>query len=505
LPLATGSHITPGISGTAFWVEAIKHSKLEFSQILLVDDGSNLLPSWDDVAILHEEEDLRCDAPIVLYHFNERLGRLSVSDFPGWVRSFFFASRYAEANGFSKIVHIEADAFLISARAIDYVNTLADGWTAFWCKTFRRPESCIQIITGTGLDTFKLWAQRSIESFAGTVIEKTLPFSHVEYGLIGDRYGENGIRVPANADWCAQAYPSRLTAYDSYESYFWWMPWFPAVLPALSIGRTLPEPITHPSAEFGFEGISYVQWIREAEAILGPSIYFEIGTHAGDSLRAIKCDAVCVDPKYAITSNVIGQRRNTHFFQGTSDEFFADKVCVSKILSDGIDVAFLDGLHLFEALLRDLINTERFTNAHSMVLLHDCLPLNERMAERCRRHGDETEPERIRDFWTGDVWKVIPVLRKYRPDIRISYLNCPPTGLVVCTGLDKRNHTLSDAYDEIVREFEHLPLRTFGLERLWQLCPMYNAEQILANSAVFGKALYGGNSDYLRHPVSSQA
>ena len=214
------------------WFEAIKRSGLQFDQMLIIDDGSENLPGWDDIHILHENYDLHCDAHAVLYHFRSRLGRHALSDFPGWVRSFFFASRYAEANGFTRLVHVEADAFLITQRAYDCVNALQDGWTAFWCSRFNRPEGGIQIIAGSALRTYKSWATRPIDSFAGLVIEKTLPFTNIERKLAGDRYGEYAVNcVPRTADWCMQAVPKKA---KTYASYFWWLPWLDTVLPGLT-------------------------------------------------------------------------------------------------------------------------------------------------------------------------------------------------------------------------------------------------------------------------------
>ncbi|WJI40013.1 class I SAM-dependent methyltransferase [Mesorhizobium opportunistum] len=150
------------------------------------------------------------------------------------------------------------------------------------------------------------------------------------------------------------------------------------------------------------------------------------------------------------------RRRNTHFYQGTSDEFFSDLTAVNRVVPEGIDLAFLDGLHLVEVLLRDFINAEQLANKRSMFVLHDCLPLNERMAQRTRYAGDDSEPKEIGGFWTGDVWKIVPLLTKYRPELHVSYIDCPPTGLVVCTGLDRVNRVLAENYDRMVGEAEEL-------------------------------------------------
>ena len=95
------------------WLRAIRSSQLEYDSILIVDDGSPVLPEWTDIAIGTGEIDQLPAEKILLYHFEEHLGRKAIFDFPGWYRSFTFAGRYAHAHGFEKVVHIESDAFLI--------------------------------------------------------------------------------------------------------------------------------------------------------------------------------------------------------------------------------------------------------------------------------------------------------------------------------------------------------------------------------------------------------
>jgi hypothetical protein len=55
--------------------------------------------------------------------------------------------------------------------------------------------------------------------------------------------------------------------------------------------------------------------------------------------------------------------------------------------------------------------------------------------------------------WTGDVWKVLPILKKFRPDLKVALFDCPPTGLVACTNLDPNSTVLTEAYDQIIAEF----------------------------------------------------
>ena len=63
------------------------------------------------------------------------------------------------------------------------------------------------------------------------------------------------------------------------------------------------------------------------------------------------------------------------------------------------ELVFIDGLHLFEQVLRDLINVERHSTTDTVVLLHDCLPLDEVTSGR-RRHDASSASGRTDELMT---------------------------------------------------------------------------------------------------------
>ena len=73
---------------------------------------------------------------------------------------------------------------------------------------------------------------------------------------------------------------------------------------------------------------------------------------------------------------------------------------------------------------------------------------------------------RYRSYWTGDVWKMLPLLRRLRPDLRLICLDAPPTGLVICTQLDPGSTRLSDAYETTLTQWAPVQLSDYGLARL---------------------------------------
>jgi hypothetical protein len=82
----------------------------------------------------------------------------------------------------------------------------------------------------------------------------------------------------------------------------------------------------------------------------------------------------------------------------------------------------------------------------STILIHDVYPVTRVSAERQRQTG----------FWSGDIWRLILVLRKHRPDLSVNVVATAPTGLAVVRRLDPGSRVLSEQYAGIVRE--HLAL-----------------------------------------------
>ena len=83
-------------------------------------------------------------------------------------------------------------------------------------------------------------------------------------------------------------------------------------------------------------------------------------------------------------------------FRGTSDDFFKQ----NKL---NFDCIFIDGLHEYEQVIKDIKNSLNFLQADGYLVLHDCLPrkLSAQLVPRCRYK------------WNGDVWKAIVEVRTW--------------------------------------------------------------------------------------------
>jgi hypothetical protein len=100
----------------------------------------------------------------------------------------------------------------------------------------------------------------------------------------------------------------------------------------------------------------------------------------------------------------------------TSDEYFARDEPLAPTGDKPFDLAFIDGLHLFEFALRDFMNTERHSSSRGVIIFDDVLP----------RNVDEAARDRHTRAWTGDVYTVLEVLAKYRPDLTVMIVGTQP-------------------------------------------------------------------------------
>lgn len=128
-----------------------------------------------------------------------------------------------------------------------------------------------------------------------------------------------------------------------------------------------------------FDRIALVNALLSRNATPNGPKYLEIGC-AGDKLFS-NVDAnhkVGVDPFAGGTHRM------------TSDEFF-------DINIETFDFVFVDGLHEYHQIRRDVENALRCTEPGGFIALHDMLPRNWIEAHvPCIRQGP----------WTGDVWKI---------------------------------------------------------------------------------------------------
>lgn len=208
------------------------------------------------------------------------------------------------------------------------------------------------------------------------------------------------------------------------------------------------------------------QVLERIHQTLQPRNYLEIGVQTGQSLLLATCPAIGVDPMPMIAAS----SEKVRLVRSTSDQFFAEQA--SNYIHDPIDMAFIDGMHLFEYALRDFMNIERYAKSHTLIVMDDIFPGASAQAAR----------DRHTRAWTGDVWKLLPIFRQYRPDLSLLLLDAHPTGLLCVTGLNPENTILREAYKRIVVEWSgNVPVPDEILKRKGSLPCAHPGLDILMN------------------------
>jgi tetratricopeptide (TPR) repeat protein len=195
-------------------------------------------------------------------------------------------------------------------------------------------------------------------------------------------------------------------------------------------------------ARITLPGPTYTELLAMLHRTLSPRTYLEIGVAQGVSLKLAQASTrvVGIDPAPQL-QQIPGANTTVHTVM--SDDYFSTRDVRADFGGLPIDMAFIDGAHLFEQALKDFINVERHATPQSVILLHDTYPLTRLTAERDRRS----------EFWSGDVWRLVLVLKKYRPDLSFSNVGASPTGLGVVRALDPGSHVLQRNLDAIIDEF----------------------------------------------------
>ncbi len=149
--------------------------------------------------------------------------------------------------------------------------------------------------------------------------------------------------------------------------------------------------------------------------------YLEIGTEDGLSFLPIKCKyKIAVDSHFLISrkrkikwffKNPYNIRNK--YFEETSDDFFRKR---ENLLNrkKKVDVVLIDGLHTFQASLKDVLNSLKHINSKGIIIMHDCLPPHKAAALQTNQFPNE-EQKKIDGWtgeWCGDVWKSIIYLRR---------------------------------------------------------------------------------------------
>jgi hypothetical protein len=180
------------------------------------------------------------------------------------------------------------------------------------------------------------------------------------------------------------------------------------------------------------------QTISQIQKNIQPDLYLEIGVGRGNSLRrSCAKNSIGIDPRPRIHEKL---PKNVVVHKEESKLFFKKNNVPGKI-----DFAFIDGKHLIENVLEDFIAVEKHSKSTSYILLDDVAPAHPIQANRLKQSSK----------WAGDCWKIVPILKKYRPDLDIKLLDVAPTGMLLVSNLDPSNTVLEKNYEEIINQWQN--------------------------------------------------
>jgi hypothetical protein len=133
----------------------------------------------------------------------------------------------------------------------------------------------------------------------------------------------------------------------------------------------------------------------------GYNSYLEIGLDDPRSnFMKIACEHKESCDPYVGSDNIKDPKNNEDIkkfltYYMTSNEMFSRIPDYKKW-----DIVFIDGLHMKEQVLNDVLNSMKHLNPNGTIVLHDCYP-----------HREECQiVPRMCSEWNGDVWKTIAYL-----------------------------------------------------------------------------------------------
>jgi hypothetical protein len=126
--------------------------------------------------------------------------------------------------------------------------------------------------------------------------------------------------------------------------------------------------------------------------------YLEIGVFQGETIRKVKAPY-----KNGVDPGIEGYVVPEVDYPMTSDEFF-DLIKGHDEIK--YDLIFIDGLHEYSQVKKDIENSLKHLQPNGFIVLHDCNPVS----------YDAQIPNRKTIAWNGDVWKSFVEFKQNNPN-----------------------------------------------------------------------------------------
>lgn len=158
-----------------------------------------------------------------------------------------------------------------------------------------------------------------------------------------------------------------------------------------------------------------LSWLAQQ---LGCSSYLEIGVSTGATLLALTmAERVGVDPNFQFDWQKQDGRDGVQLHACSSDAFFASLPSEKRF-----DLIFVDGLHTYEQAYRDILHALCHSHDRSVIVIDDTMPSD--VFSTLRSHQACINARRaftndVDASWHGDVFKVLPLLVAFHPDLRL--------------------------------------------------------------------------------------
>jgi hypothetical protein len=147
---------------------------------------------------------------------------------------------------------------------------------------------------------------------------------------------------------------------------------------------------------------------------LRPRRFLEVGVGSGANLAAIDCPyKTGIDPNPMVISSF-----PYRIYTDTSDNVFGGDEFRNN--EEAYDLIFIDGLHKFRQVVRDVENSLKFLAPKGLIICHDVFPFDR--LDKCPGLTNKEYPGPDKP-WCGDVWKLIFYVRFCMPQLNFCTVN----------------------------------------------------------------------------------
>jgi hypothetical protein len=214
---------------------------------------------------------------------------------------------------------------------------------------------------------------------------------------------------------------------------------------------------------------------RRINQIIGKNSYsyLEIGVASGTTLQCVKAvERYGVDPLPSFNVNRLPD--NLQFFKMTSDEFFTSLKPETKF-----DFIFLDGLHEFDQLLKDFVNSLKHIKSGGWILIDDVVPSDSISAIPNIETSYFTRGVGANEGypWHGDVYKILPVIFENFSELE-SFLIIYPDNPQLLVKVNKNFSHIKVDVDSLKIQYENIEYFEVFSRQTLKKFPIY-IEEIL--------------------------